>query len=243
MSTKKEELKPKRRERELEEISEKINASKLKFQDILVPLVVGLILVLLTLFVFIPMIKSTKEFRSEYVKIKEKEEQLKELEEKLRKVDEEVLQQDLLSAKEVIPRNLRVSTFVYYIDVLAAEKNLTSRSLSAADTQVTIRQTGKSKEDSRTYLGVSSPLTYSGSLENILSFLDTLDTASPYIISVHNVALKGSGQDWKVTMSVRGYYVPEDEIKKVDLYVSFKEYTTYKDIVEIFREKREQLKR
>ena len=63
---------------------------------------------------------------------------------------------DRLSAKEVIPRNLRVSTFVYYIDVLAAEKNLTSRSLSAADTQVTIRQTGKSKEDSRTYLGVSS---------------------------------------------------------------------------------------
>ena len=42
------------------------------------------------------MIKSTKEFRSEYVKIKEKEEQLKELEGKLRKIDEEVLQQDLL---------------------------------------------------------------------------------------------------------------------------------------------------
>jgi hypothetical protein len=241
MSTKKEESKPKKTERELEAISDKVKASKLKIQDIIIPLSVGLILVLLALFVFIPMVRSAMEFRSEYAEIKEREDQLKVLEDTLKKIDEETLQVDLSNAKEIIPRNLRVSTFVYYIDVLAAEKSLTSRSLSAADTQVTVRQAGQKREDGRTYLGVSSPLTYSGSLDDILSFLDTLYSASPYIISIHNVSLRGTEQDWRVTMSVRGYYVPESEFK-VDIYAPFELYTKHESILEVFRQKREQLR-
>ena len=242
MSTEKIETKPNKKERELEEISEKIKQSRLKIEDIIIPLSVTLALILLTFLLFIPMIKSTIEARTEIVEIKEREEQLKELEAKLYSFDEDVLQSDLSNAKEVIPRNLRVSTFVYYIDVLAGEKRLVSRSLSATDTEVTIRQEGKNRDDDRTYLGVSSPLTYSGSLENILSFLDALDTASPYIISIHNVSLRGSEESWRVTMSVRGYYVPEHE-SKVDLYDSFKEYTEKKEVLEIFREKKERLRK
>ena len=243
MSTEKIETKPNKKERDLEEISEKIKQSRLKIEDIIIPLSVTLALILLTFLLFIPMIKSTIEARTEIVEIKEREEQLKELEAKLKRLDEDVLQSDLSNAKEVIPRNLRVSTFVYYIDVLAGEKRLVSRSLSATDTEVTIRQEGKNRDDDRTYLGVSSPLTYSGSLENILSFLDALDTASPYIISIHNVSLRGSAEEsWRVTMSVRGYYVPEHE-SKVDLYDSFKEYTEKKEVLEIFREKKERLRK
>lgn len=226
--------------REIEAISDKIKASKLKFQDIIIPLGVALILILLAFFVFIPMISSTMESRAEILEIREKQEQLEELEEKLKKVDIDSMQSDLGIAKEIIPRNLRVSTFIYYIDVLASQKNLVSRSISAADTQVTIQQAGERREDGRTYLGVSSPLTYSGSLDNILDFLDTLYSASPYIISINNVSLRGSETEWRVTMSVRGYYVPDSEVT-VDLYSPFEDYTRHEEILDIFRKKSEQL--
>jgi hypothetical protein len=227
--------------KEIEAISEKIKASRLKFQDIMIPLAVAFILILLTFFVFIPMINSAIEFRSEYEEIRAKQEQLEELEDILNNIDEEKTQEDLLNSKEIIPRNLRVSTFIYYIDVLANQKNLTSRSISATDTQVTIQQEGERREEGRTYLGVSSPLTYSGSLNDILNFLDTLYSASPYIISTDNVSLRGgSGEEWRVTLNVRGYYVPESEIK-VNFYSPFEEYTKHEDILDIFRKKSEQL--
>ena len=241
MSTEKEQLNTKKTERDLDTISEKIKASKLKVQDIFVPLSVALILVLLTFFVFIPMITSTMKIREQHIEVKAKQEQLKNLEENLNRIDEESLLSDLSDSKEVIPRNLRVSAFIYYIDVLANQKNLVSRSISAADTQITIRETGDRKEDGRIYLGVSSPLTYVGSLDNILNFLDTLYSASPYIISIHNVALRGSEEDWRVTMSVRGYYIPDTDIK-VDLYAPFEEYIKHESVLEIFRQKREQLR-
>lgn len=241
MSTKKEIQKPKKTERQLEEISQKVKASKLNMQDIIIPISVALILVMLTFFVFIPRITNAIDNRAEIAEIRGKREQLRALEEEIKTIDQDLLQQDLSNAREVIPRDLRVSAFVYYIDVLAAEKNLTSRSLSAADTQVTIRQAGERREDGRTYLGVSSPLTYSGSLDNILSFLDTLYSASPYIISIHNVSLRVSDQDSRVTLTVRGYYVSDSEIV-VDLYTPFERYTKNENILEIFRQKREQLR-
>jgi hypothetical protein len=195
----------------------------------------------LAFFVFIPMVSSALEFRAENAEVREKQKQLEELERELESMDSEAVQADLGIAREIIPRNLRVSTFIYYIDVLASQKNLVSRSISAADSQVTIQQAGERREDGRTYLGVSSPLTYSGSLENILDFLDTLFGASPYIISINNVSLRGSGgNEWRVTMAVRGYYVPESEIK-VDLYSPFEEYTRHEEVIEIFRKKSEQL--
>ena len=80
MSTEKIETKPNKKERELEEISEKIKQSRLKIEDIIIPLSVTLALILLTFLLFIPMIKSTIEARTEIVEIKEREEQLFDLE-------------------------------------------------------------------------------------------------------------------------------------------------------------------
>ena len=74
MSTEK--LRQNQIERELEEISEKIKQSRLKIEDIIIPLSVTLALILLTFLLFIPMIKSTIEARTEIVEIK-REEQLK----------------------------------------------------------------------------------------------------------------------------------------------------------------------
>lgn len=230
-----------RTKKEIEAISEKIKASKININDIMVPLSVGIILLMLGAFVFIPMIKTAADFRTEYKEVKEKEEKLEELEKKLKTLDEGIFQTDLLNAKEIIPRTLRVSSFMYYIDTLANEKRLSSKSLSAGDIQVSVSKRDQDEKDEKSYLGVSGPLSYTGNLDNILDFLDSLYSASPYIVSADNVSLKRTGEEWKVTLNVTGYYVPESTIK-MDLYLPFVSYTQYQDVIDIFTQKAEKLK-
>jgi len=226
---------------EIEGISEKIKASKLSLKDFVVPFSVFLILILLLVFLFVPMIKTALSYREEYKQVKEKQERLEELEEELRAIDGTTLQEDLVSSKQVIPQSLRVSSFMFYIDNLAKEKNLYAQSLSAGDSQRSAVNKEEDGGEARTYYGVSSPLSYEGTLEDILSFLDSLYEASPYVISAEGVSLRSSSEDtWRVTLRVTGYYVSEITVAE-DPFSSFQSYTDYQDIVEIFREKAAQL--
>ncbi len=229
----------KKNRKEIEAISEKIKASKLNPRDIIVPLSVSVILIMLGIFVFVPMVKSALSFRAEYKDIREKEKTLESLEKELKKIDEGTFQVDLINSKEVIPKTLQVSSFMYYIDTLANEKRLVSKSISAGDIQVSM--SNKSDDKKSSYLGVSGPLSYTGSLSKILEFLDTLYSASPYIISADNVSLKKSGDEWRVTLNVTGYYVP-DEVKVVDPYATFVLYTKHQGVIDIFAKKAEKLK-
>jgi hypothetical protein len=231
----------KKTEREIESLSEKIKASKFKVKDALVPLSVGLILILLGVFVFVPMVKKATSFRKEYEETKEKEEKLQELEKELGSIDEATSQVDLINSKEVVPQSLRVSSFMVYIENLAAEKELFSKSLSAGDTQISVVKRDEDSKERRIYYGVSSPLTYEGTLDNILSFLDNLYEASPYVIAAQNASLSQRGESWRLTLNVTGYYVPEVTLE-IDPYTSFESYTKYQDIIDIFEEKSEQLR-
>jgi hypothetical protein len=230
-----------RTKKELEAISQKIKASRLSIKDILIPLVTGLILLMLGVFVFVPMIKTAMVFRKEYTEIKEKEAVLEKLEDELKSIEQTKFQTDLLNTKEVIPKTLRVSSFMYYIDTLANEKKLSSTTISAGDVQVTITRNIEDAGEQRIYLGVSGPLSYTGTLKNLLDFLDSLYLASPYIVSADNVSLRREGEGWRVTMNLTGYYVPESTVK-VDFYEPFENYSKYEEIIDIFAEKAEQLR-
>lgn len=225
-------VKEERIKKEIEAVSEKISKTKLKFTDILIPILVVTVLILLGIFVFIPMIKGALAVKSEYKEIKNKEKQLEQLEISLNNLDETKLQTDLVNAKNVIPKTLKVSSFIYYIDNLAFEKNLSSEEISAADIKIGGNDTKKSEY----ILGVSGPLAYSGTLENVLSFLESLYSASPYIISVENISLSESNKEWKVELNVTGYYVPEN-IDDFNLYGQFTPYTADENIVKIFESK------
>ncbi len=222
--------------KEIEAVSEKIQKTRLTFTDILVPIVAVIVLVVLGIFVFIPMIKEALAVRNEYVDVKAKEKQLEQLEIALNNLDETTLQADLVNAKNVIPKTLKVSSFIYYIDNLAFEKNLSSEKISAGD----IKIGGGEKKEGKYILGVSGPLAYSGSLENILSFLESLYSASPYIISVENISLSESSKDWTVELNVTGYYVPEN-IDEFNLYIKFEPYTTDDNVVKIIESKAKEL--
>jgi len=228
--------------KELEAISQRVRESQLKVKDLLIPLLVAFILVLLSVFVFIPMVTTAFKFGKENREISRKYRDLEILEQELNSIDEEVLLQDLLDAKEVIPKTLRVSSFLFYIEGLANEKNIESRSLTASDTQITMRET---RDDQRTFLAVGSPLAYDGSLENLLDFLDALYSASPYIISIDNVSIRGTGEgSWRLTLNVLGYYIPDrQEDTRMDLYSPFVKYSIHSEIIELFGEKAQKLRR
>ena len=229
-------VKEERIKKEIEAVSEKIQKTRLKFTDVLVPILSIIVLIMLGIFVFIPMIKGALAVNSEYKDIKAKEKQLEQLEIALNNLDETTLQADLVNAKDVIPKTLKVSSFIYYIDNLAFEKNLSSEKISAGD----IRIGGSDKKATKYILGVSGPLGYSGNLENVLSFLESLYSASPYIISVENISLSESSKEWKVELNVTGYYVPEN-IEDYNLYSNFVPYTADDDVVKIFESKAEKL--
>src|SRR5690606_34536199 len=141
-------------------------------------------------FVYLPMVSSALEFRTERSEVQGKIEKLESLNSDLDRIEVVQLQRDLSVSRSVIPFSLQVSDFLSYVDNLAQEKNLTFREILAGNVQV------RSGEDSRTVdpvvRGVSGPLRYIGTLSNITSFLDGLQNASPFIISASDIELRKS---------------------------------------------------
>lgn len=226
--------------RKQEGISEKIKNTRLKIKDLIIPIIVSMILLFISIFVFIPMLKEAFNYRTELKAIKSKQEQLIKLKQSIESISEDQLNDDLIEVKSVIPRTLKVASFLYYIDELARLKNLTSDKISASDVNIGIVDKNK-QQDSNQYKGVNGPLAYKGSLENILNFLDNFYYSSPYIVSPQNISLAKSAELWEVELSLTGYYVSEDENLVVNIYGPFKPYTDFADVMEILKEKSKKL--
>jgi len=223
--------------KEIEAISERVKKTKLRISDIIIPILVLIVLVVLGVFVFVPMIQKAISFQSEHKVILEKEKQLTELEQTLNSMDEGILQSDLINAQKVIPNTLKVSSFMYYIDNLAAEKGLTSSEISAGDIKI---NTEGETSDGNYILGVSGPMAYEGTLTNALDFLNSLYSVSPYIVTIEDLDLEAVNNIWKISLSVTGYYVPVVSTS-VDIYSNFTPYSKFADIVQIFETKASQL--
>lgn len=219
--------------KEIAAISEKIRESRLKFSDLAIPLIVGVILLFLSIFVFIPMIKSALEYQSEIKETNTKIDQMTELNQKLNSIDDTQLSEDVILSKSIIPKILKVSDFIYYIDTLAREKGLLIRELSAGDMGGTVSDSSGA--------GVSGPISYQGEYSSVVSFLDEVQSVSPYIIRIQNVEVAAltTGM-WSISLNVSGYYM-SDSNGEVSIYRPFKSYTEYSDVLEIFKEKSENL--
>ncbi len=214
---------------EKEVLSKKIKQTKLTFADLVIPLASGALFIILSFAVFVPMVKSAFEYLDEIKVTKEKIEQLEKLDKQLNRLDENQLNEDVLTARQVIPKVLLVSNFVYYIDDLAKSIQLRISELSSADS----------------INGVTGPLEYSGTYDNVIAFLDDIQNVSPYMIRLENVEVSArndtSGAEvWAISLQVSGYYLADNE-KEPSIYAAFQPYTEYNDIVEIFKKKAESL--
>ncbi|MDD3474743.1 MAG: hypothetical protein PHP08_02470 [Candidatus Dojkabacteria bacterium] len=216
--------------KDLATLSERAKKSQLKISDLIIPIAVIIVLILLSVLVFIPMINKANEYRSELKEVNQKIETLDSLQTALNEMDSAQLVSDLLVAKQIIPKVLQVSDFVYYIDTLARSKNLTTKEISAGDVSVG----GGEQTTVKKSLGVSGPLSYSGSYTSILEFLDEIQAYSPYLVTLKNISMSHGGDDtWSVDFDLTGYYIPETDTD-VDLYIPFSKYTQFSDIIDIF---------
>jgi hypothetical protein len=216
--------------KDLEGLSERAKKSRLKLSDLIIPIGSLVVLLILSIFVFIPMINTANEYRRELKDVNEKLETLDELENSLNDIDDTQLVSDLLVAKKIIPKVLQVSDFVYYIDNLAKSKNLETREISAGDVNIGGSEQTRVQES----LGVRGPLSYSGSYGNVLDFLDEIQGYSPYLVTLSDISMQRSDENvWSVDFNLTGYYIPEREMEP-SLYMPFSKYSQFSDIIDIF---------
>ncbi|MGI6423513.1 MAG: hypothetical protein ACOX0X_02785 [Candidatus Dojkabacteria bacterium] len=219
---------------EVAAISEKIKGSKIKFTDLLIPIIVFIVLIFLSVFVFVPMINSALDYQKGIKESNKRIDQMVELNQKLNTLDDTQLSEDVILAKSIIPKVLKVSDFIFYIDTLAREKSLEIREFSAGD------MGGKVAQDV-SGAGVSGPISYQGEYTNVVSFLDEIQDISPYIIRLQNVEVAAlSTGMWSISLNISGYYMA-DRTGTLDIYKPFKAYTEYDTVLEVFREKSENL--
>lgn len=215
------------KQEEFDVIARKKNVTKLTISDLIIPIASGIVFIILTFAVFVPMVKSAIDYRGQIKEVEGKIEQLEKLDKQLTQLDETQMNQDVVTSRVVIPKILLVSDLVYYLDTLATSLNLEISELSSSDT----------------LNAVSGPLGYKGSYDSVLSFLDQAQNVSPYMLRLENAEISKSGnmekgEVWDVSLNVSGYFISEDT-KEPDIYSNFKPYTEYSDIVEIFRVKAE----
>lgn len=218
----------KRKQRQAKAMSRKIKQTRLTLSDLVIPLASGALLIVLSIVVFIPMVKAAFGYVEEMKEVNTKIEQMENLHKQLKSLDEIQMNEDVLVARQVIPKVLLVSNFVYYIDTLATEKSLTVGSLSSSDS----------------LNAVSGPLSYRGDFDNVVAFLEDVQEISPYMIRLESVKVSiredtdSFEETWSISLNVSGYHFSESG-DKPDIYAPFQLYTEYEDIVQIFKKKAE----
>ncbi|WKZ31288.1 MAG: hypothetical protein QY318_00745 [Candidatus Dojkabacteria bacterium] len=242
-------------------ISERTGQDSVKtltFGDMVVPLLSLLILLLLTGFVFIPMTLEALDLRDNIKEAQNKQEQL---DEKLLTMkplvdDKAVVQEDLKVARDVIPYILDVADFTYYVDQIAQGNNLRFQEISSGNIEVSRIGFEGESEFGANVRGVSGPIEYRGSYENIVNFLDQLQAESPFIVEASSIRLRRNNAlteeelaalpegdenvegDWAIEMDITGYYIAQQERDlTIDIYAGFIPYTNYQDVVAVFEEK------
>ena len=208
---------------EFDVITRKKNVARLSISDLIIPIASGIVFVILSFAVFVPMVKSAIQYLGEIKEVDSKIDKLEKLDKQLVQLDEIQMTEDVITSREVVPKILLVSDLVYYLDNLATSLSLEISELSSSDT----------------LNAVSGPLGYKGSYENVLSFLDQAQNVSPYMLRLENAEVSRSeneqeGEVWDRSLNISGYFIAEDT-KEPDIYGNFQQYTEYNDIVEIFR--------
>ncbi|KUK76312.1 MAG: transmembrane(s)protein [candidate division WS6 bacterium 34_10] len=219
-TSKKQEQNPNHRaSRDLGKLGEKAKKSKLTFSDLIIPIGAGVILLLLSFFLFLPMIRTARESQDELKKVRADIEHLEHVKTSLDEIDDTQVVNDLVMVKRVIPKVLQVADFVYYIDNLAGSKDLTAGDLSVSDRLASN--------------GVTSTLSYSGSYDDVLDLVDEIHDYSPYLVILRDIELSGGSSNWTVDFEITGYYMPDQE-GRIDFYQPFTKYTNFSDIMDEF---------
>ncbi|MCA9377025.1 hypothetical protein H6763_01620 [Candidatus Nomurabacteria bacterium] len=223
----------------------------LTVKDLLIPGLFGLILLLLTLFVYVPSITEANKLRGEIKDVQQRQKLLRDNLDALQPlIDDKVqLQKDLRKTQKIIPRQLEVADFSYYVDKLARDSGLEFKEITQANTsKSTDEQGAASGQNFGSYVsGITGPIVYEGSFSQIVEFLDQLQQKSPYMIQATNLELSGKDTTetgritsdlWLIELNITGYFINQEaDVSLADITNKIVPYTKNSDLLTIFEYK------
>ena len=206
---------------------------KFKFGDLVVPILSVIALAVLTIFVYVPMISSAIANVAQRKDTTAKIASLNKLDADLGSIDLNDFNTTLANSRKVIPFSLQVSDFLSYVDDSAKKDGLVFKEILTGD--ITIVSPGSTKGTDTTTKGVSGPLKYQGSINQITAFLDELQSTSPYIISADQISLRKSTSNiWELSLTVTGYYIDQNALPSLNIYVPFTKYSQNSKVIGVF---------
>ncbi|MBD3329292.1 type 4a pilus biogenesis protein PilO [Candidatus Dojkabacteria bacterium] len=212
-----------------------------KLGDLVIPILSIGIFLLLVIFVYIPMISDAREMNQEKDEVISNQKQMDKLLEELQSMNSVALKSDYKLFSTMIPTELEVADFAFYVDKLAQEKSLTLNSIRASNADIVQEGT-----EFGSVTSVSGPLEYSGSYDDIMSFLKDLQESSPYLITVQNVDIQKKDEfaadTWSLEMSVQGFYMKDDSASLESMgrelfYLPFYNYQQDEDLLAVIRDR------
>jgi Tfp pilus assembly protein PilO len=201
--------------RDYNKLNNKAKKKELKLTDLIIPIIGVIIFALLSIFVYIPSITQAIALREELSEIKSDIDNLTALNEKLSQESISTYEEDFEKLNIILPEKLEVAEFAYYVDKLAIEKKLQLNELRASNTL----SEASTEENAFEGVKVSGPVKYSGKYEDLIDFLDKLQSTSPYLTTIENLKLEKStgeiGDNWSIEMSISAIYNGSSTISNV----------------------------
>jgi len=221
----------------------KSEEKSIKAGDFIIPALSVIALVLLSVFVYVPMIKESQEVKDQIETEEQNIETLNSLLVNLKTINKESMNEDYSYITKIIPSRMEVADFAQYIDQSALENNLTLDRISASSQKAALSTDAISVEG---LYGVTGPLRYDGYYDDIVTFVDGLNATSPYLISLSSIKMNKGGESaendlytdsvWTIEMSVTGYYIIEIEGgTTINYYVPLVRYDNDEDIMNNIR--------
>lgn len=197
---------------------ENVEKNRLTLGDLLIPFLAVVAFLILTVFVYIPQVQSAFTYYDDIDALKNDQSKMEKNLAILESLEDGQanLLLDLAAAESVIPNKLSVSDFTFDVDDLAKEHNLVLQSISSSD--VTYEDTEELQFSTGAVKGITGPLRYEGTFEDITDFLEEIKLGSAYLIETSEINMRrlDTSNRWAVDLAVTGYYFVENQYEFTD---------------------------
>lgn len=234
-----------RKQREINFEAAESHKNTIKIMDLIVPIFALIIFVILTIYVYLPQITDAMKYSEQISTLKQEKRKL-DSNLKIVRILEEDQNQLILDnrvAKMVVPAKLAVSDFAFDINRLALDRGLNLQSISSSDINA-------GESDEFMYItgvgkGITGPLKYDGTFEDVVEFLELIKVKSPYLIDSSETKVNrylDIDDRWSLNISITGYYMVDAADVSVNPLGNISLYTTMPELMQEMRDRSETIK-
>lgn len=178
---------------------------RITINDLIIPIISFVVVGLLIFFVIMPAVKEIDKNIKELADIRGKKTELLDKARYLENLDQQKLSNASSIMLKSVPEDKEVAEIAEYVDKVAKKSSLKLDEISASNTI--------SSENN--VVSISIPITYSGSYENIISFLKVIQSKSLYAIDIQNLDMeKMTDNNWRIRITITMFQLKSDSSTK-----------------------------